>query len=284
MVNVARRIVPGYDIHQRMGLSPSLSIPNKDVAGRIVDDMSAEDRLLPFVELLIAIHRNGFVGRRMPIPGLSEVLAELSHDGYGFDSVEGTFREDAGRRRTSNWGVLRRGEDYHLAFIAIDVVGNSRLVKRFGRRRMEATYADLRGLVTAAVEKRDGRLWSWEGDGGLAAFFTGEVGTHAVQSGMEILHELVLYNALWNELPEPVAVRLAVHSGQVFYNGEIKEIEHSVPVKTVRSIEADFTMPNSLTATPSVYGGLEAVLQSCFVDEVEGTGSPACRRYSIEFV
>lgn len=283
MVNVARRIIPGYDIHERTGMPASLSIPNKDVAARIVDDMAAEDRLLPFVEFLIAIHRHGFVGRKVTIPGLNDLLAELAQDGFDFDTGEGTFREDAGRRRTSNWGVLRRGEHYHLAFVAVDVVGNSALVRRFGRERMEAVYSDLRSIVTSSVEKRDGRVWSWEGDGGLAAFLTGDVGTKAVRSGMETLHELLLYNALWNELPEPISVRMAVHSGQILYNGEIKEIEGSEPVRTVRHIEATFTEPDSLTASPSVYGSLETLLQECFSVEVAHSGSPACRRYAVEF-
>jgi class 3 adenylate cyclase len=283
MIHVARRVIPDYDIHERTGVPGSLPIPNKNVAGQIVADMADEDRVFPFVELLIAIHNHGFVGRKVTIQELSEILAELAEDGYEFDTVNGSFLENADQRKTTNWGVLRRGESYHLAFLAADVVGNSRLVRRHGRKRMESIYADLRETIVRSVEKRNGRLWSWEGDGGLASFFTGEVATTAVQTGMEILHELLLYNSLWNPLEEPIALRMAIHSGQIRYTDDFSELEACEPVKVVKHIEARHACPGSLTISPSVYGSLDGLLQGWFPMEVAGSGSPACRRYSPAF-
>jgi hypothetical protein len=282
MVHVARRIMVSYDIHARTGIPPTLSIPNKDAAKQIVEDMAQGGYLLTFVELLVTIHRNGFVGRKFRISRLQDIVGELLEDGYRFDREAGTFVEDAEQQRTQNWGVLQTGVYYHVGFLAIDVEGNSELVRRHGNELMDRVYADLRRIILRAIEKRDGRLWYWEGDGGLVAFYLGDVGTMAVKSGMEIIHELLLYNAMWNPLHVPLRVRLAVHTGQIEYSDDFQEIESAPAIKKVHDIEANFTPANSLTVSPTVFHALDPLLQNCFCLDQE-SGEAGYRRYSLVF-
>jgi hypothetical protein len=44
-------------------------------------------------------------------------------------------------------------------------------VRKYPADVIEKTYEDLRLMVEGAIDKRNGRIWSWEGDGGLVAFF-----------------------------------------------------------------------------------------------------------------
>jgi class 3 adenylate cyclase len=130
------------------------------------------------------------------------------------------------------------------------------------------------------VEKRDGRLWLWEGDGGLAAFYIGDINAAAVHSGMEILHELFLYNRLWSPLDELVEVRLGAHSGQVEYRERVEAMEGPVLEKAQR-IESVVALPDSLAVSDMVYDSVDPLLGRRFrEDEI---GGESYYRYWLEF-
>lgn len=264
MVKVARRLDRSYDIHARTGTRKSLSVPNKDAARQIVEDMARDGNLLPFVELLVDIHRNGFVGRSYRIPRVQEIINELRTDGYLFDPINARFYEDVQQRKTKNWGVLLEGERYHLGFLAIDVKDNSELVRRYGTETMDGVYVSLRRLIERALDKRNGRLWYWEGDGGLVAFHTGVVARSAVETGMEILHELILYNAMWNPLDDPIQLRLAVNTGQISYHNDPVTVRSAPPVVHAQELESNHTEPNTLSVSATTFPSLDALLQRCF--------------------
>ena len=282
MVHVARRIIDDYDIHARSGVPSSLSVPNNDAAKQIVEDMGQFGYLLSFVELLVEIHRNGFVGRKIRIPRLQNIVEELREDGYLFHTASGTFVEDAAQRQTLNWGVLLDGAQYHLGFLAVDVKGNSDMVRRHGTEAMDAVYTALRRLLLRAIEKRNGRLWFWEGDGGVAAFYAGDVGSTAVQSGMELLHELKLYNAVSNPLDTPVELRAAVNTGYLEYDGDFSELQHAPAIKKAQEIEAQHTEANTITVSAPVFHTLDPLLQKCF-RITSGNGESAYRSYALQF-
>jgi len=264
MVKVARRLDRSYDIHARTDTPKSLSVPNKDAARQIVEDMADAHHLIPFVEQLLEIHRTGFVGKRYRIPRVNDIIDELRNDGYLYDAESGRFYEDVHQRKTRNWGVLQEGEHYTLGFLALDIRDNSELVRRYGRDTMNGVYESVRRIIDRAVDKRNGRLWYWEGDGGLVAFYDGVVATCAVESGMEILHELILYNALWNPLNDPVELRLAVNTGQIRYHDDPAKVRTEEAVAQTQELESRYTEPNALTVSPSAFPLLDALLQRCF--------------------
>lgn len=264
MVKVARRLDRSYDIHARTDTPRSLAVPNKDAARRIVEDMAAAQQLVPFIEQLLEIHRSGFVGKKYRIPRVNDIIEELRTDGYLYDAGSGRFYEDVQQRKTKNWGVLQEGEHYTLGFLALDIRDNSELVRRYGPESMNGVYESVRRIIDRAIDKRNGRLWYWEGDGGIVAFFEGSVATAAVESGMEILHELILYNALWNPLEVPVELRLAVNAGSMRYHDDAAKVRTEGPVAQAQEIESRFTAPNTLAVSASVFPLLDALLQRCF--------------------
>lgn len=70
-------------------------------------------------------------------------------------------------------GVLRNGSDYVISMLRLDIVGNTELVRKYSKTLIESTYSDLRQIVEMASDRRNGRIWSWEGDGGIIAFYFG---------------------------------------------------------------------------------------------------------------
>ena len=283
MEKVARKVIPDYDIYERSGFPPSVPIPRVDAARQILRDFVRENFFLKLIESLLEVQQHGDMGREIRIPLLSRIVAEIEDQGYTYSKQKGVFVEETknGRTRTMGWGTLREGRSYELALLRIDTVGNSDLVRRYPRNIIDATYVAVREIITRLVEKRDGRVWSWEGDGGLAAFYFTDKTIQATLCGMEILHELFLFNLLSTALPEPLSARLAVHAGPCKFLASSKESEGDT-IRRVELLESSYTKPDCLTVSPGVFTDLGSKLSPLFVP-VNGPENSSIYCYSLEW-
>jgi len=257
MTHLVRKMLPNYDIYKRTGFPSNIAIPNKNAAQQIVSDLKQSALLLPFINLLIEIGDTGFMGRRYKVPHLREIVAEISKAGFVYDSEFKLFVEDPFVRKTSNWGVLRESEEYIFTLLRLDIVGNSDLVRKHSQELVQSTYTDLRIIVQSAVEKRNGRLWNWEGDGGLGAFYFSQKNNAAALSAIEITHELFIYNHLFCKLEVPVRVRIAVHSGHCQFRHKFEEFNNDTLKQTIE-MESKYTPPDTVTFSSNVYTMLDS--------------------------
>jgi hypothetical protein len=241
MIAFARQILPGYDLRKRLGLSERIPVSNYTAAQRIIQDMVNEGYFIDFVEFLIRVDNEGFMGSAFSIRGLDDVIGAIVHEGYLYDKTARQFFENQRERISPNWGRLKNGDERQMAVLRLDIAGNSVLVKNNPQNKIQKAYGALREIVSHAVISRYGRLWSWEGDGALAVFFPGHKEKAAVFCGMDILHQVFFYNKLENPLPDPIRLRIGAHMGKVRYfdnslerlkNETIREavkLEESVP-------------------------------------------------------
>lgn len=264
MVSLVRQLIPNYDLFERTGIRRSVAIPNVTAAKQIVRDIVEKESFLDFVLLLIKTKDSGYMGRRYAIPYLRPLINGVIDLGFIYDSVNDMFVENSKLRSTRNWGTLKQGQTYSFAFLRLDVVGNSELVRHCDEEKVKDCYGDLREIVNLAVSKRNGRMWGWDGDGGLAAFFYGKKNQSAVLAGMEILHELFLYNHLRNPLTYPLQVRVAAHNGPFEYSSNPEDLKRSDVVKQVEEIEHDYTAPGSMTISEVVRVMLDHLLMNQF--------------------
>lgn len=157
MSHFAKSLIPGYDIHQRIGIPESMTIPGRQVAEQFVQDVVGGDRFLEFVTRIIKAQDVGIMGRRYAVPHLREIIKSTYELGFVFDTENDMFVEDARVRKTRNWSALEPGSEYTIAFMRIDIVGNSDLVRRYEKRVVTATYSGLRAIVSEAGESGHGR-------------------------------------------------------------------------------------------------------------------------------
>jgi len=252
MIHLARRFIRNYDLYERMGFSRNISIPSKDAARQIIQDMKESELVLEFVSTLIKIHESGLGGRKYRVPYLGEMVSEIRKSGLIYDKHTSMFYEDPRVMQTMNWGVLRENEEYIFTFLRIDIVGNSTLVRQHAEDVIKTTYSDLRTIVQTSIIKRNGRIWNWEGDGGLVAFYLSNKNIHAVISAMEILHELHIYNLVRSVLNNPLRVRMAVHSGLCQFRHNFEDIK-SDTIKKIMHLESSCTKPDSISVSSAVY-------------------------------
>jgi class 3 adenylate cyclase len=262
MEELAARAIPGYDIYQRTGFPASIPIPRGDAARQIVRDMIQGGYLKQFAEVLIEVNHRGVMGRSVRVNLLPQVVKELEALGYVFKREYGVFVEDGSVRPTRSWGVLREGAVYEMSFLGIDIVGNTALVRRHSKQLVLQVFSGLREQFTAIVQKREGRVWSWAGDGGVAAFHFGNKNVQAVLAGMEMISELFLYNLLQCPFPQPLHVRMAAHGGPCQFLESFEDIR-SDTLRRLRQVEAQAAI-DSLVITPGVYSDMGNKLDSFF--------------------
>jgi len=269
MVSLSRQIIPNYDLFQRTGIPRSVAIPNVTAAKQVVQDMISRQAFLDFILLLIKTSDQGYMGRRYAIPYLKPLINGVIDMGYIYDKANDIFVENPNLRRTRNWGTLKTGHTYTFAFLRIDVVGSSSLVRTHDEQSVGQFYSDIRRIVQLSTEKRNGRMWGWDGDGGLAAFFYGNKNQSAVLTGMEILHEIFLYNYSCNPLNKPVNVRVAVHSGPFSYSPNQEDLKNSETVKVVEEMEHKLSPPGALTLSEVVQVMLDHSILSQLAEKKE---------------
>ena len=266
MICFAKLVNPNYNIYKRTGLKEGMPISNQDAANIIVNDMVKGGYFIYFVEELIRINANGYMGRRYTLWGLNDAIAGLVDEGYSFDKTTGQFFENQNKRISANWGRLQEGDERKMAVLRMDIAGNSALVKNNPRPKIEKAYNDIRNIVSRSVTSRLGRLWSWEGDGALAAFLFGPTEKMAVYAGVEILNELFFYNRLHNPLDSPINLRLGVQVGLVRYSDNETERLKNETVKQAVFLES-LTESNSLGVSCNIYITMDQISLSLFSPE-----------------
>ena len=279
MEQLAGRILPDYDLHRQSGFPPQLPIPQRDAAQLIVRDMVRKGQLRRFVEALIEVERNGIMGRAVAMRFLPRVIDEIESLGFIYKEEYGQFVEGGKGAKTRGWGVLQEGSTYEFSFLRMDIAGNTKLVRKYPKAEVLRAYADLRGLLAGIVEARDGRIWHWEGDGGIAAFLFGAKNVQAVLSGMEMLLELFMYNLFRCTFAGDLHIRLAVHTGPCQYLANFKEIR-SDTLRRLETMEGRFAATDSLILSPGVFSDMGTKLER-FFRPVEASERSTLHQYSL---
>ncbi len=253
MQNLARHFIHNYDLYKETGFPQSIAIPSRDAARQIVNDINRNGLVIHLINYLYHIQGNGLMGKKYSISYLREIVNGIIDLGYVFDNQNKLFVEDSRVQRTNNWGILMNNEDYLFTFLRMDIVGNTKLVKKYPLEKVESVYSDIRSMLEATVYKFNGRIWSWEGDGGLAAFFFSDTNLSAALTGLQFIHDIFLYNSLENKLDEPVELRLAVHTGRCEYSDNPEALLDNEIIKKTVEIESKYTKPNSVTVSNVVH-------------------------------
>ncbi|MFC1671111.1 hypothetical protein ACFL20_12040 [Spirochaetota bacterium] len=265
MVTLAKMFIHNYDLNKRTGIPENIPIQKRDAAKQIVRDINQSNLLLHFICQLIEIKYVGLMAKKYNIIYLNKIIDEVLKLGFIFDSENKMFVEDSNVRRTRNWGTLREDEDYVFTFVRLDIVGNSKLVREYPDAIIKSTYSDLRKIVDYAIDVREGRVWNWEGDGGLIAFYFSNKYQLATLSAMEIAHELFMYNLSKCKLKKPLQVRIAVHGGLCGYTSDYEELMKNEVIKKTIEIEAKYTKPNTVTISNMVGEAIDENLLKQFV-------------------
>jgi len=252
MIRFAKKALHGYDIYKNSGFPAGYPIGGQDAANQIVKDIIHSGFYIDFVEILIGIDKDGFMGRRYAFRGLDDVINDIIQAGFSYDTATGQFYEDQTIQVSRNWGRFLEGDERQTAVMRLDIAGNSLLVKENQKSLIDKAYKEIREIVSKAVISRLGRLWIWEGDGSLGIFMLGNYSRMAIMAGIEIINEMFFYNKMRNPLKSDIMLRISVHSGDFFYTEDDAKCLKADVVKKAIALESKAAVPNSLVISESL--------------------------------
>jgi len=281
MIRFAKMAYPDYDIYKSSGYPQGYPISSQDAADRIVKDMLQDGYYIDFIETLIKIEADGFMGRPYVFRDFDDVVDDVIQAGYSFDKETGQFFEDQNQQVTRNWGRLLEGDERQMAVLRMDIAGNSILVKENSKSLIDKAYNDLRKIVNDAVVSRFGRLWIWEGDGSLGVFMIGNYSRMAIFTGIDILNEMFLYNKMKNPLNKNIDLRISVHSGNFVYSDNDTKCLKADIVRKAVTLENNAAVPNSLVISDSLALSQDQSVINMF-SNVKNVSSEKYRIYQIK--
>lgn len=143
-----------------------------------------------------------------------------------------------------------------FSFLKLDVAGHSKMLADNPRVKVAETLDKLEAYVDEAASRGGGRLWTWQGDGGLAAFLGDDSSANALECGLRIVNNLESFNRSQNSTGHKVAVRIAIHRGAANYRPDTGRI-HSEDLNFVSHMEDEFAFPNDVCISDDAYRELD---------------------------
>ncbi len=255
---LGRRLENRFNAHLLSGEPFGLTLRKETAARTAVSHFHAKGMLDRLIVLLLHTDTDpSIVGRNVPIPDLAPLLQRLGSIGLKYDPNQGALIRIAHDEEKDLWGYLKEGEPYHFSFLSIDIAENSRLQNTYPKPDIEIVYTNLFQMISQTVKSFKGKVWTWAGDGGLAAFYLDDKVNDSVRCAIHILLNLINLNlsSQKNKLQEPIVLRIGAHDGLTHYK-ENKGTILSEAINYVAHLEKKGTQGGHIAISESIYKAL----------------------------
>lgn len=261
-----RLIDNNFDLHKLTGFLPNITIPRKDAAKAVVDYFFETKRVIHLLNLIIYTSKNGFKGEIIEFNGIQSILREMEECGYIYDNdLKKVVILEKKQEKRNDWGFLEENKVYNFCFASVDICGNSKLVRKYDNSLIKETYKNYKKLVTNTVEARNGRIWSWEGDGGLFVFHLDDFVKDTILSSIEILSSMIIFNATANLVGEDIKIRIGINAGEAEYKRQTNSIISDAIEKT-RLIEKKYTKPGTISVSKHTALHLDSRIKNYLIE------------------
>jgi class 3 adenylate cyclase len=272
---LGRLVFRQYSSHAVAGEDKHITISRHRGAQLLVEEADAKGRIGDLIKLIADLDGGQFQGRRLDVEGIEVFFNGLARAGMAYDPIYRRFyhkREEI--MELKNWASLRDGRAYDVSVISADIVGNSRLVRANGARKMEQFYFELWRFLGRKIGDYDGRMWTWAGDGGLLAFTFKDHVNRCVKCALDIQISLPLFNiSPENPLSEAVELRLAVDTGSLRFYSDTGRIVSNV-INYATHLEKNGTQPGCVSLSERVVQSADAKILTIFEDAGSFEGAP----------
>ncbi len=263
---IGKNLFGKFNAHFLSGQPFGTILQTSVAAKTLVEYCFQQNKIKELTELIISMGLHSgkaIVLRDLEIPEIHELLTLLSSLGFHFKNNTLVFTEEKDR-----WGYLEENKEYYFSYMSIDIVGNSKIQMVYSKDLVEEIYSKLQKLIKIIVEFYDGKIWSWAGDGGLAAFYINQVEEVAVFSAIKILNELSIFNLdpTRNKFNEPIKLRIGIHAGLSVYKQQKGNIL-SDAINFVAHLEKNYTNANHISISNTIYEKLNPRLQKAFQEK-----------------
>lgn len=267
---LGKLIIKNYDVHELMKVKNHMTVSPRKHAEFLSNYCEEKNKMKDFLKLLIETDDGIFLGKHVVIKDIEIFLHHLAQQGYAYDPVSRSVLDrSVDKSELVNWGSLRDGRSYEITVLSIDIVGNSRLVKKYGMKKMERFYYQLWRFLKDKLALYDGRLWSWAGDGGICAFTFKDHVDRAVLFAVELQCNMPIFNMSPDKpISEDIQLRIGIDSGKFKFYGDTGQIV-SDTVNYAAHLEKKGTEPGKIGVSDTVIKQLDSTVATVFVEAGE---------------
>ncbi len=270
---IGNMLYSGYSTHGIAGEGNHITFSSSRAASVLVSYSNTMRKTFELIKLLIELDDSTINGKAVGINGLETYLNKLTKCGIIYDFKKRKLHHGHKDRDVLvNWGSLKDGKVYSFSILSLDIVGNSKLVRKYGAPKMEKVYFYLRKFIERKVSDYDGRIWSFAGDGGLIAYAFRKHEQRAVLCALDIQSSVPVFN-LRPDIPinDEIILRIGIDTGKFRFSMDTGHIVSDI-INYAAHLEKSGTRPGEISISSRVKKELPGKISKCFPHEAEFEG------------
>lgn len=120
-----------YNSHRIAGKSNHITLSARKCAETLVEYCNSQKKTFELIQLLVGLDESTLNGKPLSVKGLEIYLNKLTKTGIYYDFRKRKILYSKKELNDLiNWGSLKEGKEYPLTILSIDIVNNSKLVKK----------------------------------------------------------------------------------------------------------------------------------------------------------
>lgn len=264
---IGKHLEDRFNVHMASGQAFGTMLRPDQAAKTIVGYFDQKGKLEGLLGCLIQIAAHAdtsILGRSVEVPEFQSFMQRLGQMGLRYDPVADRL-VTADPEDLDTWGYLQEGKVFDFSFLSIDIAGNSKIQLKYPKDEIEFVYGALLQMFRRTINRFNGKIWSWAGDGGICAFYLGNRSQDAVECALGLHFNMHLFNLdrQRNRFQEPIKIRIAAHDGQAAYKADKGSI-FSDAINYVAHLEKSATEVGGISISKNAYDSLDSRLQSIF--------------------
>ena len=266
--SLGKIIYSPYDGHKAAGVKNHITMSSRKCANALVQFINKSKKTFQLIKLIIEMDDSSLNGKVKNIEGLEAYLNKLIKSDIYYDFKKRKLHHSKkNAQKMINWGVLKDGKTYPITIMSLDIVGNSKMVKKHGTKTMEKVYFHLRSFVEKKVHDYDGRIWNFAGDGGLIAFTSKNHVMRSVLCSLDIRAALSVFN-IHPDIPikDNIILRLALDTGKIKFSLDTGHIV-SDTINYAAHLEKLGTLPGEIAISENIKKELPPKIVKVFSDK-----------------
>ncbi|HUT65656.1 MAG TPA: hypothetical protein VMZ05_05850 [Spirochaetota bacterium] len=269
IIIIGRRFHPDFEIKTAENQYGRLRLPPHAASEHLVNSLRNSGEISELLRFLIDLDCHSLNGREIRFCGLEDLLVVMRQFGIGYDLKKREFFLVSERECAPKWEeCLQENKEYDFAYVSVDIVKSSEMALHEDIKLVERTVNALFDMIRISAIQYGGSIWSWQGDGGIIAFWGPQFATFSVYFSMEALGLLPLFNLKENAFKNDVTLRFGVDSGKTLYRNDKGNII-SPNINFAAHLEKKCTEINSITISDRVYDELNEKQRTYFRESGE---------------
>ncbi len=254
-----------FNLKEVSGFGEHVVIPKQVAADTIINYFKTEYQILNFISTLYYYEGKGISGGVVVLRDKHKLDKFLEEHNLIYDASLNKFVTSQIDNKQKDWGILEEDTEYRLAFMELDIISSSELIKTNVKIDVEKTLRNFYDFILKIVEIYNGRIWQWYGDGGLITFLNAMGVSSAIKVALQILYQLPIFNLTLNQLrwENKISLRVAIHFGKAIYKEDMNMID-SEDIQFTKQLEHNLGLPNQVIISETAYNLSEMELRKFF--------------------